>query len=62
MQKIKLSLADQQEWLTYFEEQKAKACELQRQIDETDREIDRMVYALYGLSEDEICVVEENSR
>ncbi|MGV3528661.1 MAG: Eco57I restriction-modification methylase domain-containing protein [Flavisolibacter sp.] len=61
-QKIKLSLAEQQEWLAYFEEQKQKAGELQRHIDETDKEIDRMVYALYGLSEDEISVVEENSR
>ncbi len=50
----------------YFNEQKhalsgaegAKAQALQAQIDRTDKEIDRMVYALYGLSEEEVGVVE----
>jgi transcriptional regulator of met regulon len=32
---------------------------LQRQIDATDREIDRLVYDLYGLTEEEIRIVEE---
>jgi hypothetical protein len=32
----------------------------QRQIDATDREIDRLVYELYGLTEEEIKVVEGN--
>jgi len=31
---------------------------LQRQIEATDREIDRLVYELYGLTDDEIAVVE----
>jgi hypothetical protein len=31
---------------------------LQRQIDATDRQIDRLVYELYGLSEEEIGIVE----
>ena len=34
----------------------------QRQIDSTDREIDRLVYELYGLTKDEIKVVEEGKR
>jgi type I restriction-modification system DNA methylase subunit/fido (protein-threonine AMPylation protein) len=34
---------------------------LQRQIDATDQEIDRLVYDLYGLTEDEIKIVEEAS-
>jgi len=33
---------------------------LQRQIEATDRQIDQLVYELYGLSEEEIKVVEEN--
>ncbi len=33
--------------------------ELEREIGETDGEIDRMVYDSYGLSEEEIKVVEE---
>ena len=32
---------------------------LQRQIDATDRQIDQLVYELYGLTEDEIKIVEE---
>ena len=31
---------------------------IQRQIDATDRQIDRLVYALYGLTDEEIAVVE----
>ena len=31
---------------------------IQRQIDATDREIDGLVYELYGLSEEEIGIVE----
>ena len=32
---------------------------IQRQIDATDAEIDRLVYELYGLTEEEIRIVEE---
>ena len=32
---------------------------LQRQIDATDRQIDRLVYELYDLTEEEIRIVEE---
>ena len=31
---------------------------IERQIEATDREIDRLVYELYGLSEEEIALVE----
>jgi len=31
---------------------------LQRQIDATDRQIDQLVYELYGLSDKEIAIVE----
>ncbi|HAU37832.1 MAG TPA: restriction endonuclease subunit M [Phycisphaerales bacterium] len=34
----------------------------QRQIDATDREIDRLVYDLYGLTEDEIAIVEGSAQ
>jgi hypothetical protein len=33
---------------------------LQAQIDATDRQIDRLVYDLYGLTEEEIRIVEAN--
>ena len=59
--KIKLTLADEAEWEDYFNEQKQKAQTLKAEIDKTDREIDRMVYELYGLTEEEIRIVEEST-
>jgi len=56
--KVTLALKEEAEWMEYFNEQKAKADELKSQIDQTDREIDAMVYELYGLGEEEIGVVE----
>ena len=56
--KVSLSLAEEAEWLGYFTEQQAKAHALQAQINKTDREIDALVYELYGLTEEEIAVVE----
>ena len=49
------------EWEPYFLAEAAKAQELKSTIDATDREIDKMVYALYGLTEEEIAVVEGRS-
>ncbi|HET7117645.1 MAG TPA: DNA methyltransferase, partial [Hanamia sp.] len=60
-QKIKLPLAEQQEWLQFFEEQKTKANTIQQVITQTDAAIDQMVYALYDLSEEEIKIVEGGS-
>ena len=34
---------------------------IQRQIDSTDKQIDRLVYELYGLSDEEIKIVEESA-
>lgn len=48
------------EWMDLFEENKKKALELKAEIDKTDKEIDQMVYALYGLTEEEIKIVEGN--
>jgi hypothetical protein len=53
-----LSLSQKSQWLDHFEAEKQKALALQNQITKTDAEIDKMVYALYGLSEEEIGVVE----
>jgi predicted DNA binding protein len=35
---------------------------IQRQIDATDRQIDRLVYELYDLTDEEIKIVEEATR
>ncbi len=58
--KAKLTLPQKAEWMDYFEQQKAKVSVIQQQIDRTDDEIDRMVYELYGLTEEEIRIVEGN--
>jgi type I restriction-modification system DNA methylase subunit len=58
--KVSLSLAEEAEWEDYFNEQKQKARCLKSEIDKTDREIDRIVYELYGLTKEEIGVVEGN--
>jgi hypothetical protein len=58
-QKITLSLKQQDEWEKYFNEYKQECCDLVRQIEKTDREIDGMVYRLYGLTEEEIMIVEK---
>jgi hypothetical protein len=56
--KVTLSLIQQDEWEEYFEAYQKELLDLQAQIDATDREIDLMVYELYGLSEDEVALVE----
>ncbi len=56
--KVELSLSEEAEWMEYFNEQKSKADELKTKIAQTDSEIDAMVYELYGLSEEEIKIVE----
>jgi len=56
--KVVLTLAEEAEWLGYFTEQQAKAHALQAEIDKTDKEIDALVYQLYGLTEEEVKVVE----
>jgi len=60
-QKIKLSLKDQDEWQEYFDEYKAEISALKADIDATDKAINAAVYALYGLTAEEIAAVEENS-
>jgi len=48
------------EWMELFEDNKKQALELKTQIDQTDKEIDRMVYELYGLTDEEIQIVENS--
>jgi hypothetical protein len=57
--KVQLRISEEAEWMQYFKDQKQKALELKAAIDNTDREIDRMVYALYGLNDEEIQIVEQ---
>ena len=59
-QKIILSLTDQDEWEDYFNKYKSEILAIQADIDRTDHEIGQMVYELYGLTEEEIKIVEES--
>ncbi|WP_218599507.1 N-6 DNA methylase [Polaribacter sp. NJDZ03] len=58
--KIKLSLSEEAEWEDYFLQEQQKAVALKTQIDQTDAAIDVMVYELYGLTADEIQIVENS--
>ncbi len=55
--KVVLSLKEQDEWEEYFEEYKKEIIELKAKIDNCDKEIDEMVFDLYGLDEEERKVV-----
>jgi hypothetical protein len=57
-----LTKKDEFEWLELFEDNKKKAQALQIQIAQTEKEIDQMVYELYGLTEEEIAIVEAQGR
>ena len=50
------------EWEEYFNDYKRQCNELSAQISSPDKEIDRMVYALYDLTEEEIDIVEGYKR
>ena len=58
--KIKLSLRDEGEWEDYFLLEQQKAIEIKAQITKTDKEIDAMVYKLYGLTDEEIAIIEND--
>ncbi|WP_314340419.1 Eco57I restriction-modification methylase domain-containing protein [Leptotrichia wadei] len=58
--KIKLSLKDEMEWEEIFLEKKEEAEKVKNEIEMTDKEIDRMVYELYELSEEEVNIIERN--
>ncbi|SNB23884.1 Type II restriction enzyme, methylase [Flavobacterium psychrophilum] len=58
--KVKLTLSEEAEWEDYFEVESKKAQDIKAQIDKTNKEIDKMVYELYGLSEEEIGIVENS--
>lgn len=57
---IQLTKKDEIEWMDLFEEYKKQAQTLKQEIDKTDKKIDNMVYELYGLSDEEIDIVENS--
>lgn len=60
-QKIKLDIEQKEELMGWFKSKQAKFQQLQAEISQLDRAIDQAVYGLYGLTEDEIKLVESQS-
>jgi CRISPR/Cas system CSM-associated protein Csm2 small subunit len=56
--KAKLSLREEAEWEDYFLSEQQMALDLQNQITSTGKEIDALVYKLYGLTDEEINIIE----
>ncbi|MDB2385515.1 BREX-1 system adenine-specific DNA-methyltransferase PglX, partial [Polaribacter sp.] len=56
----KLTKLQEMEWMEVFEIKKVAAQTIKIQIDQTDKEIDQMVYKLYGLTDEEIEIVENS--
>ncbi len=59
--KAKISLEEQEELMSYFGKRKTEMREIVNRIDATDKEIDKMVFELYGLTEEERKVVLESN-
>ncbi|MEZ4916031.1 MAG: TaqI-like C-terminal specificity domain-containing protein, partial [Chitinophagales bacterium] len=55
-----LGLSEEAEWEDYFLTEQQKVLTIKNKIDTTDAEIDQMVYKLYGLTEEEIKIVENS--
>ena len=58
--KIKLLGIQKDDWLDRFERLKKQALNIINQIDQDSNQIDRMVYEIYGLTDDEIQIVENS--
>ena len=58
-QKIELSFTKQDELDEYFSKIKTECNSLSAEISATDKEINSLVYALYGLSEEEVGIIDK---
>jgi hypothetical protein len=57
-QKILIPLKQQNEWEEFFNHSQIKCHNITKQISETDRKINQLVYELYELTDEEIKVIE----
>ncbi len=53
-----IALSQKSQWLEHFEKEKEKILDLQKTINTTDSDIDKMVYKLYNLTDEEIKIIE----
>lgn len=58
--KVNLTLSQKADWEDYFLQEQKKALDCQSRVNTTDKEIDQIVYELYGLTEEEIAIVERS--
>jgi len=58
--KIALSFEEEGKWEDHFLPEQQKALEIKAQINQTDKEIDSMVYELYDLTDEEIAIIEND--
>ena len=60
IKKLKVTLKGElkEDWFERFNRLKAEDQTLKAEINKTDKEIDKMVYELYGLTEEDIKIVE----
>ena len=59
--KLEMFTAKQEfEWMDLFEDNKKNALVLKNEIAKIDKTIDQIVYELYGLSDEEISIVENS--
>ncbi|MGD9533902.1 MAG: hypothetical protein AB7V56_09060 [Candidatus Nitrosocosmicus sp.] len=56
--KKKLSIREQDEWEGYFKKSKTELLHLKRQIDNTELDLNQLVYELYRLNQNEILLVQ----
>ena len=59
-QKVKLSLTQKEELITWYKEKSDKLNKIKQQIDTLDIEIDQEIYKLYNLTDEEIKIIENN--
>jgi hypothetical protein len=59
-QKIEIFPKDRPEWIKYFNTSCAEINAIRQTISDTDAQINRMVYALYGLTAEEIASIERD--
>ena len=59
-QKISLKGTKKDDWFDRFGKYKKELLILKEQMNKTDKEIDKMVYDLYGLNQDEIKIIEDS--
>jgi len=57
---VVLSLQKQDEWKTYFEQKKKTKHDLKHEIDQLENKINKIVYDMYALTDDDIKIIERN--